>query len=100
VVTSGIDGIYPKGFVIGQVESVRRGTGDLGSVIVKPTVDFRSLESVLVILTPPPPAGSEIEAAGKALPAVPPTESLQPPAPPVQATPAPAETTDQDRRED
>ena len=25
VVTSGIDGIYPKGFVIGQIQSVRQG---------------------------------------------------------------------------
>ena len=25
VVTSGIDGIYPKGFVIGQIESIRAG---------------------------------------------------------------------------
>ena len=27
VVTSGIDGIYPKGFVIGRVESVERSGG-------------------------------------------------------------------------
>src|ERR1041384_2409821 len=27
VVTSGIDGIYPKGFVIGQIQSWRRGSG-------------------------------------------------------------------------
>lgn len=54
VVTSGIDGIYPKGFVIGQVESVQRGAGDSGGVLIKPAVDFSSLESVLVVVTPPP----------------------------------------------
>ncbi|MGH6914952.1 MAG: rod shape-determining protein MreC, partial [Geminicoccales bacterium] len=27
VITSGIDGIYPKGFVIGQIESIERGAG-------------------------------------------------------------------------
>ena len=28
VVTSGIDGIYPKGFVIGEIQSVERGAGE------------------------------------------------------------------------
>lgn len=51
VVTSGIDGIYPKGFVIGQIESIARGAGGAG-ILVRPAVDFSSLESVLVVLTP------------------------------------------------
>jgi rod shape-determining protein MreC len=54
VVTSGIEGIYPKGFVIGQIESVQRGAGEYRSVVVKPAVDFSSLEAVLVVLTTPP----------------------------------------------
>jgi rod shape-determining protein MreC len=54
VVTSGIEGIYPKGFVIGQIESVQRGAGEYKSVVVKPAVDFSSLEAVLVVLTTPP----------------------------------------------
>jgi rod shape-determining protein MreC len=53
VVTSGIDGIYPKGFVIGQIESIQRGAGEFGAVIIRPAVDMSSLEEVLVVLTPP-----------------------------------------------
>jgi len=55
VVSSGIDGIYPKGFVIGQVESVEKSGGAYRRIVVKPSVDFRSLEEVLVVLTPPAP---------------------------------------------
>jgi rod shape-determining protein MreC len=53
VVTSGIDGIYPKGFVIGQIESIERGPGEFNGIIVRPAVDFSVLESVLVVMTPP-----------------------------------------------
>ena len=53
VVTSGIEGIYPKGFVIGQIESVKRGAGEYSDVVVRPAVDFSALEVVLVVLTPP-----------------------------------------------
>ncbi len=54
VVTSGIDGIYPKGFVIGSVEKVDRGPGTFHEILVRPAVDFTRLEEVLVVLTPPP----------------------------------------------
>jgi rod shape-determining protein MreC len=53
VVTSGIDGIYPKGFVIGQIESVQRGQGVFSAIVVRPAVDFSSLEAVLIVVTPP-----------------------------------------------
>ena len=53
VVTSGIDGIYPKGFVLGQIQSVQRGAGGYSAIVIKPAVDFTSLEAVLVVLTPP-----------------------------------------------
>lgn len=49
VVTSGIDGIYPKGFLIGQIESVERGAGDYTNVVVKPAVELSALEAVLVV---------------------------------------------------
>ena len=68
VVTSGIDGIYPKGVVIGQIESVERGGGAFGAIVIRPAVDFSSLEGVLVVLTPPaaadgdPAAGSGTQA--------------------------------------
>lgn len=52
VVTSGIDGIYPKGFVIGQVESVEKNGVAYRTIVIRPAVDFSSLEDVLVVLTP------------------------------------------------
>ena len=54
VVTSGIDGIYPKGFVIGTIETVDRGPGSYHEIKVRPAVEFSRLEEVLVVLTPPP----------------------------------------------
>jgi rod shape-determining protein MreC len=65
IVTSGVDGIYPKGFPIGRVESVDRGPGLYLGVTVRPVVDFRSLEEVLVVLTPARPATPDaaVEAA-------------------------------------
>ena len=53
VVTSGIDGIYPKGFVIGQIQSVQRGGGVFDTIVIRPAVDFSSIEAVLVVTTPP-----------------------------------------------
>jgi len=52
VVSSGIDGIYPKGFVIGRVESIERSGGAYRRIIVRPAVDFSALEEVLVVVTP------------------------------------------------
>ena len=54
VVTSGIDGIFPKGFVIGRIERIDRSGGGYKEILVKPAVDFTSLEEVLVVLTPTP----------------------------------------------
>jgi rod shape-determining protein MreC len=62
IVTSGIDGIYPKGFVVGQIESVERGGGAFGVIAVRPAVDFSSLEGVLVVLTPPAAADRDTAA--------------------------------------
>lgn len=55
VVTSGIDGIYPKGFAIGRVESAQSGPTLYQIIQVRPVVDFSSLEEVLVVLAPPAP---------------------------------------------
>jgi rod shape-determining protein MreC len=57
VVTSGIDAIYPKGFVIGRVETVEKTGNSYKTILVKPAVDFSSLEEVLVVLSTP--AGRE-----------------------------------------
>jgi rod shape-determining protein MreC len=54
VVTSGIDGIYPKGYLIGQVESVDKTGTAYKKITLKPAVDFTSLEEVLVVITPAP----------------------------------------------
>ena len=55
VVTSGVDGIFPKGFVIGKVEHVDAGNGTHKAIRVRPSVDFNTLEEVLVVKTPPGP---------------------------------------------
>jgi rod shape-determining protein MreC len=52
VITSGIDGIYPKGFVLGQIESVERSAGEFGAIVIRPAVDFSSIEAVLVVVSP------------------------------------------------
>lgn len=49
VVTSGIDGIYPKGFVIGTIETVERGRGSYHEIVVRPAMDITRLEEVLVV---------------------------------------------------
>ena len=51
VVTSGSEGLYPKGFEIGQIESSERRAGEFSAVIIRPAVEFSSVEAVLVVLT-------------------------------------------------
>ena len=53
VVASGVDGIYPKGYLIGRVEHSARGAGLYQTITVRPAVDFSGLETVLVVLVPP-----------------------------------------------
>jgi len=57
VVTSGIDGIYPKGFVIGTIDHAERGVGEYHEIGVRPAVDFSRLEEVLIVKTPPASRG-------------------------------------------
>jgi rod shape-determining protein MreC len=59
VVTSGIDGIYPKGYVVGTVEAIEKSGNSYKQILVRPSVDFSSVEEVLVVLTPMP--GREAE---------------------------------------
>lgn len=63
VVTSGIDGIYPKGFAIGRVEVVDKSGGAYRQILVRPAVNFSSLEEVLVVLTPTPAQELDAEPA-------------------------------------
>ncbi len=54
VVTSGFDGIYPKGLRIGYISKViRRNSGLFQDVELTPYVDFTKLEEVMIILSPP-----------------------------------------------
>jgi rod shape-determining protein MreC len=59
VVTSGIDGIFPKGFVVGKVEAVEKSGNSYKQILVRPAVDFSSIEEVLVVLTPTPARAAE-----------------------------------------
>jgi rod shape-determining protein MreC len=58
VVTSGIDGIYPKGFVIGTIDHVAGSVGEYHEINVRPAVDFARLEEVLIVRTPPASRGA------------------------------------------
>ncbi len=51
VVTSGLDGIFPRGLPIGKVDTVGKGTQGLFlEARVVPAVDFSKIEEVLVVL--------------------------------------------------
>ena len=60
VVTAGVDGVYQKGIVVGYVERVGR------PVIVRPAVDFTTLESVLIVVEPAPPPPARPPAGAQA----------------------------------
>jgi rod shape-determining protein MreC len=61
VVTSGIDGIYPKGFVIGTIDHADRGAGAYHEITVRPAVDFSRLEEILIVKSPPASRGATEE---------------------------------------
>ena len=65
VVTSGVDGIYPKGFVIGDVTLVRRGPGLYRTIHVRPRIRFADLDEVLVTLPESPPPVSLAAGGGE-----------------------------------
>ena len=55
IVTSGLDGIFPRGLLVGTIQSVHRdGAGLFLGVRIAPAVDFRELEQVLILTQPPP----------------------------------------------
>ena len=51
VLTAGIDGIYPKGIPVGTVVKAEKGQDLFKSIVVKPAVDFGSIEEVIVLHT-------------------------------------------------
>jgi len=55
IVTSGMDGIFPRGLLVGEVGRVsQEGPGLFLNVEVLPAVDFRKLEQLLVLTQKPP----------------------------------------------
>jgi len=54
VLTSGQDGIYPPGFLVGTIERAERGSV-YWTVGVRPAVDFTHIDIVLVVLAKPGP---------------------------------------------
>jgi rod shape-determining protein MreC len=61
IVTSGLDGIFPRGLLVGTVASVHReGPGLFLLVQVRPAVDFHALEQVLIVTQQAPPAPPDI----------------------------------------
>src|SRR5687767_11145627 len=51
VLTAGIDGIYPKGIPIGHIVKAEQGPNLFKDIVVRPSVDFGTIEEVIVIHT-------------------------------------------------
>ena len=51
VLTAGIDGIYPKGIPIGVVTKAEKGQELFKLIRIRPSVDFGSVEEVIIIHT-------------------------------------------------
>lgn len=98
VVTSGMDGIFPRSTPIGRIVSVdKRGQGLFQYAIVEPAVDFDRLEEVLVARGPVEPLPAPVpEAAGEASDpndARPTGEAVEEPTLPMGPEPPPAPET-------
>ena len=60
IVTSGLDGIFPRGLLIGAIKGVSgEGPGMFLNVTITPAVDFRGLEQVLVVTQMPEQPGTQ-----------------------------------------
>ena len=67
VVSSGLDGIFPRGLPIGHIQAVdKQGQGLFQYAQIDPAVDVERLEEVLVMVgaPPAPPVGDDPEAPG------------------------------------
>jgi rod shape-determining protein MreC len=51
VMTAGIDGIYPKGIPVGVITKAEKGQDLFKTITVRPSVDFGSLEEVIILHT-------------------------------------------------
>ena len=72
MVTSGTDGVYPPGLLVGKITSLqRRNYGMVQSADILPAVDMTKLEEVLVIQTgggPPPAINPQARRGAEAAP--------------------------------
>jgi rod shape-determining protein MreC len=60
VVSSGFDGVYPKGLLVGTITAVSfHGSDFFKEIQITPAVDFEKLEEVMIILPPPIPSPAE-----------------------------------------
>lgn len=53
IVTSGIGGLYPKGLIVGEVTEVSRSSDTQSNAVVQPSVDFRHIEELMVVVGMP-----------------------------------------------
>jgi len=60
VMTSGQDGVFPPGFVVGTVDAVT-GQGADREISIRPAVDFSHVDVVLILLSKPTKAGGATE---------------------------------------
>ncbi len=59
VVTSGLDGIFPRGFGIGRVSAVAESPDGSQTIRLEPELDYRLVEEVLIVLERPTVAEAE-----------------------------------------
>jgi len=81
VVTSGLDRMFPKGLMVGRVQSVKTTGGLFKDILVAPSAHFERLEELMVVraqpdaleltqeVRPPEPKAAPRPAAGKSSPA-------------------------------
>ncbi|MBO4886041.1 MAG: rod shape-determining protein MreC [Clostridia bacterium] len=87
VVSSGLDGVYPKGLVVGTVTEVSRQSDTSDQyLVVKPAADFQHIEEVLVLRTVIETVGEDKAPLPTATTRAKPTDTPDP-----NATPVPAE---------
>jgi len=53
VVTSGLAGIFPRGFGVGRVTSIRQAADGTQTIELAPELNYGSLEEVLIVLEMP-----------------------------------------------
>lgn len=50
VVTSGLDGVFPRGYGIGQVSSIAQAADGAQTIHLEPAIDFSTIEEVMIVL--------------------------------------------------